>query len=98
MVWQQNYNPFDSMLVSTLLAAVPVVVMLVGLGFLHLKAHIAAAAGLVSALAIAVFAYGMPAEMAGKAAFSTASGPKTLVSNWARTSSREASSTAPTKP
>ncbi|MFM2068409.1 MAG: hypothetical protein RLZZ584_3318, partial [Pseudomonadota bacterium] len=69
MVWQQNYNPFDSMLVSTLLAAVPVVVMLVGLGFLHLKAHIAAAAGLLSALAIAVFAYGMPAEMAGKAAF-----------------------------
>src|SRR5574343_1125169 len=69
MVWQQVYDPLGSMLLSTLVAAVPVVVMLVGLGFLHLKAHIAAAAGLASALAIAVSASGMPAEMAGKAAF-----------------------------
>lgn len=68
MVWQQVYNPFDSMLVSTLLAAVPVAVMLIGLGFLHLKAHIAAAAGLASALAIAILAFGMPAGMAGRAA------------------------------
>jgi lactate permease len=69
MVWQQVYDPLGSMALSTLVAAVPVVVMLVGLGFLHLKAHIAAAAGLASALAIAIFAFGMPAEMAGKAAF-----------------------------
>ena len=68
MVWQQVYNPFGSMVLSTLVAAVPVLVMLVGLGFLHLKAHIAAGAGLVSAMVIAVLAYGMPAEMAGKAA------------------------------
>ena len=68
MVWQQVYNPFGSMLTSTLLAAVPVAVMLIGLGFLHLKAHIAAAAGLASALAIAIFAFGMPAGMAGRAA------------------------------
>ena len=69
MVWQQVYNPFSNMTLSTLTAAVPVVVMLVGLGFLHLKAHIAAAAGLIAALLIAVFGFGMPAEMAGKAAF-----------------------------
>nr|WP_249931358.1 hypothetical protein [Ramlibacter sp. 2FC] len=50
MVWQQVYDPFGSMFISTLLGAVPVVVMLVGLGFLHLKAHIAAGAGLVAAL------------------------------------------------
>ena len=68
MSWQQVYDPFGSMVVSTALAAVPVVVMLVGLGFLHLKAHIAAGFGLLAALAIAIFAYGMPAEMAGKAA------------------------------
>ena len=68
MVWQQIYNPMGNMVLSTLLAAVPVAVMLVGLGFLHLKAHIAAAAGLVSALVIAIFAFGMPGEMAGKAA------------------------------
>ena len=69
MVWQQTYDPLGSMLLSTLVAAIPVAVMLIGLGFLHLKAHIAAAAGLASALLIAIFAYGMPAEMAGKAAF-----------------------------
>ena len=38
MIWQQGYNPFDNMILSTLLAAVPVVVMLVCLGFLHMKA------------------------------------------------------------
>jgi len=68
MPWQQAYDPFHSMLISTLLAAVPVAVMLIGLGFLHLKAHVAAAAGLLSALAIAVFAFHMPAGMAGRAA------------------------------
>ena len=69
MVWQQVYDPFGNMIISTMLAAVPVVVMLVALGFLHIKAHIAAAAGLIAAILIAVFAYGMPAGMAGKAAF-----------------------------
>ncbi len=68
MVWQQIYDPMNSMWLSTLLAAIPVVVMLVGLGFLHMKAHLAAGAGLVAALIIAVFVYNMPAEMAGKAA------------------------------
>jgi lactate permease len=68
MIWQQGYNPFGNMVVSTALAALPVVVMLVGLGFLHLKAHIAAGAGLVAALLVAIFAYGMPADMAGRAA------------------------------
>ena len=69
MPWQQIYNPFGNMLISTLLAAIPVVVMLVCLGFLHLKAHLAAGLGLIAALLVAVLAYGMPAQMAGLAAF-----------------------------
>ena len=68
MVWQQIYDPMGNMWISTLLAAIPVVVMLVGLGFLHMKAHIAAGAGLVAALLISVFVYQMPADMAGRAA------------------------------
>ena len=68
MVWQQVYDPFNNMVVSTLLAAIPVVVMLVALGFMHIKAHIAAGLGLVAALVVAIFAYGMPVDMAGKAA------------------------------
>jgi lactate permease len=68
MVWQQIYDPFGSMALSTLLAAVPVVVMLAALGLFHIKAHVAAALGLVAAFCVAVFAYQMPAAMAGKAA------------------------------
>jgi len=68
MAWQQIYDPFGNMLISTALAAVPVAVMLVSLGFLHIRAHIAAGMGLLAALAVAIFAYGMPAAMAGKAA------------------------------
>ena len=68
MVWQQIYDPFGNMIISTALAAVPVVVMLVALGFLHIKAHIAAGLGLIAAVAVAVFAYGMPPAMAGTAA------------------------------
>jgi len=68
MAWQQVYDPFGSMLASTLLAAIPVAVMLVALGFLHIKAHVAAALGLAAALLVAVFVYHMPAGMAGRAA------------------------------
>jgi len=68
MVWQQIYDPLANMWLSTLLAAIPVVVMLVGLGFLHMKAHYAAGAGLLAALVIALFVYGMPLNMASSAA------------------------------
>ena len=68
MAWQQIYDPFGNMIISTALAAIPVVVMLAALGFFHIKAHIAAGMGLVAAVLVAVLAYGMPAEMAGKAA------------------------------
>lgn len=68
MVWQQVYDPMGSMFLSTLFASLPVIVMLVGLGFLHMKAHIAAGLGLLSAILVAVIIFGMPIEMAGKSA------------------------------
>ena len=68
MIWQQIYNPAGNMVVSTALAAIQVVIMLAALGFFHIKAHIAAGMGLIAALVVAIFAYGMPAEMASRAA------------------------------
>jgi len=75
MVWQQIYDPFGNPLISTLMAAVPVVVMLAALAFFHVKAHLAALMALASALLISIFAFGMPASMAGSAAlFGAANG------------------------
>ncbi|MBV6288300.1 L-lactate permease [Pseudomonas aegrilactucae] len=68
MIWQQVYDPFGSPVLSTVMAAIPVVVMLAALAFFHIKAHIAALLALASALLIAIFAFGMPAGMAGSAA------------------------------
>jgi len=68
-MWNQVYDPFNNPWLSTLAAAIPVVVMLVSLAFFHIKAHIAAALGLLSALLVAIFAFAMPATTAISAAF-----------------------------
>jgi lactate permease len=57
-----------NVVLSTLVAAIPVAVMLAALAFFHIKAHIAALLGLAAALLVAIFAYGMPAPAAGAAA------------------------------
>jgi len=67
MVWQQVYYPLSPWL-STLLAAVPVVVLLGSLAFFHVAAHWAAILGLISALAVAIFVFQMPPSMAGNSA------------------------------
>lgn len=68
MPWTQVYNPTGSEVLSTLLAALPVVVLLGALGLLGWSAPKAAAAGLASALAVAIGVYGMPWRSAVAAA------------------------------
>ena len=67
-MWSQIYDPFGRMAESAAVAAIPVVVLLGGIGVFELRAHVAALLGLAAALAVAILAYGMPVSMAGLAA------------------------------
>jgi lactate permease len=62
-MWFQIYNPLHNIVLSALLAAVPVVVLLGALGVFHLKAHVAALLGLAASLTISIFEFGMPVQM-----------------------------------
>lgn len=68
MIWNQIYDPFGNALLSTAAAAIPVVVLLGAIAIFEMKAHWAAILGLATALAVAVFGFGMPAKMAGLSA------------------------------
>ena len=66
--WQQNYDPTGHWLLSTLVAALPVVVLLGTLALGHVKAHYAALAGLATALLTAILGFHMPARLAATTA------------------------------
>jgi lactate permease len=68
MIWHQVYDPLHNFALSTLAAGIPVGVLLAALAFFHMKAHYAAGLALLVGIAIAVGIFGMPAEMAVKAA------------------------------
>jgi lactate permease len=61
--WTQAYDPFGHWWLSTLVAALPVVVLLGALAIFHVKAHFAALLGLGTSLLIAVGLFGMPLKM-----------------------------------
>jgi lactate permease len=74
-MWPQVYDPLNNRVLSTLCAALPVLVLLGTLGLLRVKAHAAALLGLATALAVAVLVFGMPVGMAlATAAFGVAYG------------------------
>ncbi|MGH9662402.1 MAG: L-lactate permease [Bryobacteraceae bacterium] len=64
MMWTQHYTPLGSLLLSALVASLPVVALLGLLAFFHVRAHLAALAGLAASLAVAIAVYGMPAPLA----------------------------------
>ncbi len=60
MPWPQIYDPLGSTFLSTVVAALPVVVLLGALALFRLRAHVAALLGLGVALAVALGPFGMP--------------------------------------
>jgi lactate permease len=63
MPWIQAYDPLGSPFLSTVAAALPIVLLLFALGILQWRAHLAALAGLTAAIVISVVVFHMPIAM-----------------------------------
>lgn len=75
MSWIQAYDPLGNAFLSTLVAALPIVLLLVALGVLEWRAHLAAFSALAAALMTSTAVFGMPpGPAAATAAFGAAYG------------------------
>jgi lactate permease len=66
-MWNQVYNPFSNEVLSTVVAAIPVVTLLALIASGKVKAHVAAVIALAAAIVVAVYAFTMPGGMAIRA-------------------------------
>ncbi|MBI2993256.1 MAG: L-lactate permease [Gammaproteobacteria bacterium] len=66
-MWFQHYDPLGNALLSTLVAALPIFILLGSIAFLRVRIHFAALAALAMALFVAIGVYHMPARAAGAA-------------------------------
>ncbi|EGO64117.1 L-lactate permease [Acetonema longum] len=64
MKWVQTYDPLQNILLSALVAAIPLLLLLYMLGVKRSKGHHAAAVGTLSALVLAIGVWGMPVPYA----------------------------------
>ena len=68
MPWTQSYDPLRNQVASTLVALLPIVVLLGLLASHRIRAHVAALTGLAAAVLVAVLALGMPTGLALRSA------------------------------
>ena len=73
MTWTQTYDPFGHWWLSTLVAALPILILLGLLAGLKVRPHLCAIAGAATAVAVAMIAFGMPARLATSSFFYGAS-------------------------
>lgn len=66
-MWNQIYDPFNSMVLSTAAAALPVVILLLLIASNKVKAHVAALIALTVANLVAILLFTMPAGMSLRA-------------------------------
>ncbi|MEO6782509.1 MAG: L-lactate permease [Bradyrhizobium sp.] len=66
-MWNQVYNPLSNVALSTIVAAVPVVTLLVLIATGKVKAHVAAIIALLLTNLVAIFLFTMPANMSIRA-------------------------------
>src|SRR5213082_3917091 len=64
MAWTQTYDPFGHWWLSTLCAALPIIVLFVLLAGLQVRPHLAALAGVATAIIVATTAFHMPVSLA----------------------------------
>ena len=64
MTWTQVYDPFGHWWLSTLVAAIPILLLLTLLAGFRVRPHLCAMAGAAAAVIIAIVAFGMPARLA----------------------------------
>src|SRR5256886_1594108 len=64
MAWTQVYDPLHNWMLSTLVAALPILVLFGLLAGLRVKPHWCAIAGAVTAVLVAVAVFGMPLRLA----------------------------------
>ncbi|HEV7510852.1 MAG TPA: L-lactate permease [Candidatus Acidoferrum sp.] len=64
MTWTQVYDPFGHWWLSTLVAAIPILLLLTLLAGFKVRPHLCAIAGAAAAVIIAIVAFGMPPRLA----------------------------------